>query len=78
MPRQINVPDVKVDWQYIRRVLYTALCVWTVAVRGFKIDPFGLAAMIPIAWFMDLCVIVVLWLVFWHLWHLRPRVNTSN
>lgn len=69
---------VKVDWRTRRRVLYTALIVWAFAVRGFKIDPFGLAAMIPLAWVMDVLFIVAFAILVWHLIQSREKIASTT
>lgn len=70
----VNVPDLKIDWKTARRILYTALVVWVLAVRSLKVDPLALSKALPIAWGFDAISIIAITLVVWHLWDLRPKI----
>jgi len=73
--KQVNVPDV--SWSYIRRLAYTILVVWVISVRVAGVDPFGLAKLVTIAWFLDVLTLVAIWLCVWHFWEMRPQVKKA-
>jgi len=74
----ITRTDGKTDWQLLRRIFYVTLVVWVFAVKVANIDPFGLAAAMPVMWVMDVIAIVAIYLFVWHvMWPNRPALKSA-
>lgn len=74
----LKTPD-SFGWELVRRVFYTGLVVWAIVVRMMKVDPFDdlLAGTITLGTLFDGIVVWAMWILVWHLWSLRPRIQNS-
>lgn len=64
---EITRTNGEVNWQGLRRLLYTAFVVWSLMVRLAGVDPFGLAHLIVLAWVLDLMAFIAACVLVYHI-----------
>lgn len=70
----------KMNWPYLRQILYVVLFVWLVGVRLMNVNPFddfgeGPGQDVTMGTLMDFVALVALYLFTWHvMYSARPRV----
>ena len=73
--------DGKLNWPYLRQILYVCLFVWVVGVRLMNINPFddfgeGPGQDVTLGTLIDFASLVALYLFAYHvMYSARPRIN---
>jgi hypothetical protein len=72
--------DGKMNWPYLRQILYVLLFVWVVGVQFMNVNPFddfgeGPGQDVTLATLLDFVSLVAIYLFTWHVMYAgRPRV----